>query len=283
MALWSTGAIFLRESGLPVATFMTLGNVVGLAAILAPAPRAILLEAAEAAAASRGPLAVLALAGALNAGTYFLGMSIAPIVDVMAGHYVGPVLVALAAPLLVGDRPTGRTWAAIALACAGVAAILRAAGGEGAVSAAGVGLGLLSACGFAAAVLSIRALGTRRVPARVVSAVLAAGLLPFVAPLFDAGAVTFRGAALAALAGVLHLPVAAVLFARGTARTPAPAAGMLGYTELAFGAFWGAILYAEPLTPARVAGVLLIVAGGALILTERTARPIPVPPAVAVS
>jgi drug/metabolite transporter (DMT)-like permease len=265
MALWSTGAVFLRESGMPPATFMALANVVGAAALLLPRPAEALGAAAR---APRGLLVALALAGSLNAGTYFWGLSVAPIADVLAAHYVAPVLVALAAPALLGERPEAAAWAALALSLAGLWAILAGAGADGgpAGSRLGVGLGLVSAVGFAGALILIRALAARGTAPRAISLVLAAGLLPFVIPLVDPAAVTPRGAALAAAAGILHLPLAAVLFTTGAARVPAHVAGILGYSELAFGAFWGRAIYAEPITAGRLLGALLVFAGGALAL-----------------
>lgn len=265
--LWSTGAVFLRESGLGPFSFMAVGNLAGTAWILATGRGRLLREAA---AAPRSPLLALVLFGALNACTYFAGLSIAPIVPVLSAHYVAPVLVALAAPAILGERPGGRVWVGLALSLLGIAPLVAAEGPEAAEGARrlGVVLGLLSAVGYAGLVLSVRRLASGGSSPRVVSLAIAAGLLPFVLPFADLGAITVRGASFSAAAGLLHLPLAAVLYARGAERLPAAALGILAYSEIVFAAVWGLLLYGEPLGPATLAGAALVVAGGAVVLSH---------------
>lgn len=264
MALWSTGPVFLRAAALPVPTFILIGNLVGAAAIFLPSPRGIRRETA---AAPRTAVLVVATAGAFNALTYYLGLSVAPIVDVMAAHYTGPILVALAAPVLVGERPGPGLWAGLALSAAGLVGILAGTGDAGGTHPRlGVALGLLSATGFCASVLAIRSLAAGGVSARVISFLMAVGLIPFCLPFASLSAVALPGAALAAAAGLLHLPIAARLFARGAAGVSAPATGIIGYSELVFGAAWGFLIYGEPLPPARLLGAALIIIGGVVAI-----------------
>jgi drug/metabolite transporter (DMT)-like permease len=148
--LWSTGFIGARL-GMPHAepmTFLTLrfaltAALLGLAALIwrAPWPRRT---------ADWGHLAV---AGLLMHGVYLGGVFVAIRLGLEAGLSalivcLQPLLVAAAAPMVLAERVSGRTWLGLGLGLAGVALVLARKLGQG----SGDALGALACLGALAGI-----------------------------------------------------------------------------------------------------------------------------------
>lgn len=262
--LWSTTGPFVRAAGIPVANFITVANAVGLGFLLAFFPRRI---ASGLVGLPRGPMARLAVAGAVNVWSSYIAFSYTSVANVIIFHYAAPVLVAAAAPFLIGEKPEARTWEALALSLAGLLASawqdVAVGGGRDLV---GIGLSLVSALGYAVAILESRAISR-------------AGCDPFATVLVQGGFLSLvslplvawhhwptAGTLLAGVAGFLHLGVAAALYLVGLARVPAAAGAVLGYSEIVFGMAWGSWLFAEPVTAWKIAGACAIMGAGWLIV-----------------
>ncbi len=208
-----------------------------------------------------GLLAGLRLTGALEAGLVLATL---------------PAVVALGAAVWLRERLPPRSWAAVALAVAGMGAITFArTGAVGGGSAAGNALVFAGVCGEAAYVLLARRIAGR-VPVLTASlwmqAWSAAVLLPFALPgLGAAGAL----AAAPHLAGLLvfHSLTASVLcvvlWYAGLRRVPAGVAGLFTGFLPATAALVAVSLLGEPFSAHHAAGLGLM---GASLLLAALAR-----------
>lgn len=262
--LWSTTGPFVRAAELPVANFITAANAVGLAFLLAFFPRRI---ASGLVGLPRGPMARLAVAGAVNVWSSYIAFSYTSVANVIIFHYAAPVLVAAAAPFLLGEKPEARTWEALALSLAGLLASawqdVAVGGGRDLV---GIALSLVSALGYAVAILESRTV-SRAGCDPFATVLVQGGFLSLVSlPLVAWDHWPMTGTLLAGTAGFLHLGVAAALYLVGLARVPAASGAVLGYSEIVFGMAWGLWLFAEPVTAWKVAGASAIMGGGWLIV-----------------
>jgi DME family drug/metabolite transporter len=224
---------------------------------------------------ARGPLVV----GALGVAAYQLCF-FAAVKD--TGVAVGTVVALGSAPALaglggylVGGRLPGRTWAvATALACTGVA-LLALSGGGADVSAPGVALAVGAGASYAAYTLSSKRLldaghGVEPVMARTFG--LGALLLLPVLVLGDASWVaTPGGAAMALWLGAVPTALAYILFASGLRHLPAGEVATLTLAEPVTAALLGAVVLGERPGATAVAGILVILAGLAVLAVPRRA------------
>ncbi len=102
-------------------------------------------------------LILIALFNILNNVTYFFAYKMTTIANATFAHYLAPVLIALAAPIMLKDKTEKKTWIAIILALLGLFILIR----PGTIdidsrNTLGIGLALLSAVGYAAVMLLSR-------------------------------------------------------------------------------------------------------------------------------
>lgn len=214
-----------------------------------------------------------------NALCFFSALQHTTVALAVLTHYIAPILVALAAPLVVGERYRARTFAALALAIAGLVLLLQPWSMASSAGLLGPALGALSAVFFAATVLIAKVLGNERVrfstmelgfiPKAPSIAVLA--LTVFLQG--DASAVVaLTPAQLALLFGgaVAFGAVPLILFYVGLQRTPVSQASVLTLCEPLVAVIVGAVAFHEVPGPLALLGALLVVAGAAMIATARS-------------
>jgi DME family drug/metabolite transporter len=221
----------------------------------------------------RGPV----LAAALGVAAYQLCF-FAAVKD--TGVAVGTVVALGSAPALAGAggwlldrRAPGGAWAAAtALACAGVA-LLALAGGGSEVSGPGVLLAVGAGASYAAFTLASKRLLDSGHPVEPVMArafgwgavllipVLVLGDLSWVA--------TPGGAAMALWLGAIPTAVAYLLFARGLRHLPANEVATLTLGEPVTATLLGAIVLGERPGASAMIGIVLILAGLAVLAVPR--------------
>jgi DME family drug/metabolite transporter len=225
---------------------------------------------------ARGPL----VAGALGVAAYQLCF-FAAVKD--TGVAVGTVVALGSAPALAGAggwllerrAPGGGWFAATALACAGVALIALAGGGSE-VSAPGVALAVGAGASYATYTLSAkRLLDAGHAVEPVIARLFGWGgvlLLP-VLVLGDAGwALTPGGAAMALWLGAVPTALAYLLFARGLRHLPANEVATLTLAEPVTATLFGAIILSERPGAGAIIGIVLILAGLAVLALPRRSR-----------
>ena len=199
------------------------------------------------------------------------------------GVAVGTIVALGSAPTLTGlfewllerRRPTGRWAAATALACAGVA-LLALAGGNADVSPLGVGLAVAAGGAYATYTLAAkRLLAQGHAPGSVMAVAFGLAALVLLPALVASGPGWLGhpgGIGLALFLGIVPTALAYLLFANGLRRLSASETSTLTLAEPLTAGVLGAVVLAEPMGGASVAGALLIL-GGLLVLAVRLPSP----------
>ena len=206
------------------------------------------------------------LAGALLAihwTAMFAAYRRAPADTVVFLVFLAPVGVAALAPRLLGERTDGRTIAALALAVAGLALI------AGPTDAGGVGIAyaLVSAATFVALVLTSKPLAQVYGGLRLtLMEMTVAGVCLLPAALTTSWGRPHAAWGWLVVLGLVHTAVGISLYLRALADVPATHVGILGYLEPAAVVVFAWIVLGDVPRPATVAGGLLIVAAGTLLL-----------------
>lgn len=215
----------------------------------------------------------LGVVDGINVLCFFSALQHTTVALAVLTHYIAPILVALAAPLVVGERYRVRTFVALALAIAGLVLLLQ----PWAVSPAslfGPALGALSAVFFAGTVLIAKVLGNERVRfstmelAFLPKAPAIAVLLVAVVTQGNAGAVLEVSSAQLALlfGGALAFgTIPLVMFYAGLAHIPVSQASVLTLCEPLVAVLVGALAFHELPGPLALFGALLVVTGAAVI------------------
>jgi drug/metabolite transporter (DMT)-like permease len=208
-------------------------------------------------------LAATGVADAANVWLYFRALQVGAVAPAVLSHYLAPVLVALAAPALLGEPRSPRTAPALLLALAGTALLVSGARGGGAAFVPALLFGGASAIFYAALVLLSKRLGSSFGDAEL----LVYHMLLSAALLVAAGGVPPL-LARPAIGGLVSTLVAGLLYYAGLRRVPAERAGMMGYLEpvSAITVGWVALGQAPP--PIAAVGGALIVAAGLLVVTR---------------
>ncbi|MCB1983010.1 MAG: DMT family transporter [Rhodoferax sp.] len=210
---------------------------------------------------------------------FMVALTLTTVANVLVTLAIAPLATALVARAALGHRLAPRTWAAIALAGAGIGWMY---GSQLSTADAGHWLGTAVALTvpLAAAVnwtLLQRARGPAGgdfMPAVLIGAVLSTLLtLPLALPLAGSG----RDIAWLALLGVAQLAVPCLMAVRAARVLSAPEVALLGLLEVIFGVAWAWAGAGETPTPAVLGGGLLVLAalaGHELLALSR--RPVPI-------
>ena len=268
---WGFWSLFLRPSGMPaLATAVVVLIVMGLT--LLPLR-------------SRDPqvprwdrrtgmlLLGLGLTDALNIGTFFAAMSMTTLGVAVLSHYLTPLLVAMAAPLIDRERVPGARLAAL-VGTVGLALVLEPWRGGGDGRLLGAALGVASAVGYAGNVFIAARLVPRIGPARTVgyhAFVSAALLLPFV-PASAWAAATPRGVTLLVIGGITLGGLSGWLFVRGLAVVGPTLASTLAFLEPLTAVIVGWIVWHERLSPLALLGAALVLGSGVAVARARQAQ-----------
>jgi len=200
------------------------------------------------------------LSSAGNVVCYFGALSYTTVAIAVLTHYMAPVLIALVAPLIEGERVRGARVAAL-VASGGLVLILEPWRGNG--SPLGAVLGCVSALFFVGTVLCSRQLGPRIGAGRIAAYhSLIAGILML--PLSIPGWSELSGHSLGLLAMGAALPgtVATILFLSGLNLIGSARAAVLTYLEPLVAVIVGWAVFAETLGPLAAAGAAMILASG---------------------
>lgn len=209
------------------------------------------------------------LQGVILAGHWvalFAAFQRAPVGTVLLVTYVAPVLVALVAPRLLGERAQPAVLAALGLAVLGSLLVL-GPGASGA-PATGIVLALIAAALLAVLIVNAKMLskfhdGVRLAFLQVTVAM--ATLLPVVA-IDNDGWPSAASLGWLLVLGLVHTAAALVIYFQALAQMPATSAGVLAYLEPAAGVLFAWWVLSEQPSPATVAGGLLIMVAGLLVV-----------------
>jgi drug/metabolite transporter, DME family len=263
---WGLIAIVVREIDLPplAMVFYRVALTAGaVAAALLLMRRRELLRVPNRAVFALGVLV------AFHWSAYFWAIKETSIASAVLITYAAPVLMALIAPLLIGELVPRVSVAALAVSLSGIALITLSRGeAGGAVRPLGVLLAALAAVSFAFLLVLLKRYAADVDPltwvlwesvsaAAVLSPAAVLGGLPQGAA--DVGYLLFLGLFLTGLLSVFF--IAAVRF------VPATTAGILMYMEPVSAALLAAVLLGEPLTwQVAVGGAAIVAAGVAVVV-----------------
>ena len=200
----------------------------------------------------------------------------APIGTVVLIVFLGPIGVAFVAPRALGERSSPRTIAALGLAVAGF--VLVAGPGARSAGLLGPALAGLAAVLFVALVIVSKPLAVAYGGLRLAFLELAVAgvvLLP-VGLTAEWGHLRPVWLWLVVL-GLVHTAAGVSLYLAALARVPAVHAGILGYLEPAGAVLCGWLFLSEEPAAATIAGAVLIVAAGFLVLRAGASEVIGVP------
>jgi DME family drug/metabolite transporter len=218
-------------------------------------------------------------AGAAMAGfqaAYFTAVTLGGIaVTALVAISSAPILIALLAASLLGERLTARTLIALPLGAAGTALLVRGAGGPATTAtrpAAGVLLALLAGLAYALYVVVTKASVAASAPLPLTAATFSVAAL-LTAPAVAWVEAPFRQIALGwpwlLYLGGVATAGAYALYATGLTRVPASVAGIVSLMEPLTATLLGVLLFGERLGAAGALGAILL--AGALGLA--IARP----------
>ncbi len=273
---WSSAGLLQRELSVGIGTQLAgraLFAVLALLAYVAVAERGELARAFRA--IGRGGLAVAGLL-ALSSGSFIVALNHTSVANVLFMQALAPILAA-ALGILVGERVSGRTWLAMAVALAGVALMV---GGPGRPDAVGGGLSLLMSVSFAITLVVTRhRRDVSMAPATCLSqvAVLVAAM-PFASP----GEVGGRDLALLVCLGVGQIGLGLVFLTIGARLIPAAEVALITLLEIVLGPLWVWIFLSEEPGAATLAGGLIVLGAVAIQALGSQPRPaaasVPPPP-----
>ena len=220
-----------------------------------------------------GALPGLVLLGVLQGAhwlLFFAAVKEGSVALAVLTFYTAPVLLALAAPAFLPERPSAVALAAVAVGGVGVALVALGGEGNGGFSLLAVAAGLGSAATYAALVVVSKRLLLDRVPPLTVAFWdCLVGALAVAPLLLAAGRVVPRGAGewWAALAlGVVFTGLSTLLYAALLRHVTAQAAGVLTFLEPVAAVLLAAALLGEPLPGATLAGGALVLAAGLVVV-----------------
>jgi drug/metabolite transporter (DMT)-like permease len=212
-------------------------------------------------------LALLGVVDALNALLYFRALAEGAVAHGVLAHYLAPVLVALAAPRLLGEPRAARTPLALALALGGTAVLLFSTPGASASAAAARHaflFGAASALFYAGSVLLSKRLASDFGDAELLAwHVLLGGLLVAAVswPLGPPAELIWPAAG-----SVVSGLGAGLLYYAGLRRIAAERAAILSYLEPVAAVLCGWLAFGEAPGLGALAGGALVVAGGAIVI-----------------
>jgi drug/metabolite transporter (DMT)-like permease len=189
--------------------------------------------------------------------SFVQAIALTSVANVILINATVPLAAALIAWLVLGERISGLTWAAIAAVICGVALMVSdSSGGAGALN--GNLLALLITFVFAiATIVTRRYSGVRMTPAVILATALAA-----VVAFTQAGDLTVGTTDLVWLFafGALNLGLGMALFVTGARLIPAANSALFGTLETVLGPVWVWLIHGERITEMTLAGGAVVVA-----------------------
>jgi drug/metabolite transporter (DMT)-like permease len=184
----------------------------------------------------------VALCFAMASSSFVVALSYTTVANILLMQAGVPLIAALLAWMLFGERASGATWIAIAAVIAGVA-IMVSSSFTGKVSPIGDGLALLIAVLFAIATVITRRFGkVRMTPAVCLGAIVACLFAGFLAGTFKVSPADFGW--LFAF-GAINLGAGLAMFATGARLIPSALAALVGTLEPVLGPIWVWLIHGE--------------------------------------
>jgi len=213
----------------------------------------------------RGLLLAAGLGLALHWVAFFEAYKRLSVATTILIVYVGPVLIAAAAPRVLGERLERRTIYALALSVGGVALIAVPSVGSG--DALGFACAGVAAVSFAALVLMLKKLTPHYTPAGITVWQLGVAAVVVSPALAGAsGHEIVRAAPALVTLGVLHTGLTGILYVSALGIVQAQQVSILVYLEPVTAVLWAWAVLSESPTLATLAGGALIIAAGLLIV-----------------
>jgi drug/metabolite transporter (DMT)-like permease len=272
-ASWGTWPLILKQAPLPPA----LQSAVVLVVLTLASLPLILKDRVHVKASLRQWLGVawLGIGDALNVVLFFAAYQRTTVAIAVLTHYLAPVFVALAAPLVLGEKARAHTFAAVAVSFVGLGLLLepwRVGLGEGDVT--GAVLGGASAVFYASNVL----VNKRLVPAFSGSELMffhglvATPLLFLLVPASDYAQVSGRSLAIVAGGALGPGALGGLMFVWGLRRISASHASILTLLEPFVAVLLAALLLGQHLGLVPMLGGALILVGAGIVVRGARSR-----------
>lgn len=278
--IWGSIGVLVKEIdvGAPVIVFFRLA--LGTAAVLAFwAVRGRLTELRLG--SHRGLIFAAGVTLAVHWVAFFEAYKRLPVATTILIVYVGPVLIAAAAPAVLGERLERRTLAALALSVGGIVLIAVPAAGVG--DAVGFAVAGLAAVTFAGLVLTLKRVSADVPPQAIVVWQLGiAALVLSPAMIGASGRDIVRAAPTLLMLGIVHTGIAGILYVSALQIVQAQHVSILVYLEPVTAVLWAWGFLGEQPGLATLAGGALIIAAGLMIVVPGLRAPaaFPEPPPV---
>ena len=263
--LFGSIGLFVRAIPLPSAVIAFARAVIGAAVLLAAA---FLTGQPPRLAAIRRQLLPLALSGAfigINWILLFEAYRYTTVSIATIAYYTSPVLVVLAAPLVLRESFSAAKLVGVLAAAAGTLLLTGTGGAAGPDPVRGVLLGLGAAVFYAAVILTNKFIsglsGLERTGTQLAFAAIT--LAPYLLVTRPAPTGRMTAAALLCLAvvGLIHTGFAYLLYFSAMAELPGQTIALLGYLDPLSALLFSALLLRERLAPLQLAGAALVLAG----------------------
>nr|HEX4318992.1 DMT family transporter [Kofleriaceae bacterium] len=253
--------------GLPTGEVVLARAVVTLAISVAMVRRA----GVAASGTRRGRLFLRGVLGFGGLAGYYLAIAHLPLADATTLQNIVPLLTALLAWRLLGERVGGGTAIALACGLAGVVVVANPTGGDGAFDAVGVVAALGGAVCSAFAYVTVREL-SRTEPPLVIVMYFPIVSVPLAIPWALSDWVTPAPIDWLLLAGIgAATQVGQVFLTLGLAAERAGRASSVNYVQIVFAMAWQLAVFGDVPTPTTIAGAALIIAGTLVVASRREA------------
>jgi drug/metabolite transporter (DMT)-like permease len=211
---------------------------------------------------------MVALSFATASISFVIALQHTTVANILLMQTAVPLIAALLAWAMFGERTTAATWAAIAVVMLGIA-VMVSDSLTGNVSPLGDGLALLIAVAFAFATVLVRRHATvRMTPATCLGAVIATLIAALMASRL---LVSWTDMALLFAFGALNFGLGMACFATGARLVPAAIAALVGLLEPVAGPIWTWLIHGEvPTSRTLIGGGIVFVALLAHVLWQMT-------------
>lgn len=267
---WGTWPLILKRAPMPP----TLQSaIVMLVVTLASLPVMLRGDRLRVRATWKHWLAIgwLGVSDAGNIATFFGAYHRTSVAIAVLTHYLTPILVAVAAPLVVRERPGARTFAAVAVASAGLVLLLEPwRAGLGREDFIGAALGLASAVFYASNVLVNKRLTDTFSGSEVMffHGLVTVPLLFAFVPRSEYGLVSSSALGIVLLGALGPGALSGLLFVWGLRRVAASHASVLTLLEPFVAVLLAAAVLGEGIGPIPMVGGVLIVGGALAVVTN---------------
>jgi drug/metabolite transporter (DMT)-like permease len=275
---WGTWPLILRRAEAIKPMPSALTSTIVMAVMTIAAAVLVVVERRRAPPPAQRPLrawigmAYLGVADAANFVLFFTAYKTTSVAIAVLTHYLAPIFVAIAAPLVVRERATPRTAVAVAVSFGGLLLLLEpwsAARRDGDFLGAALGAG--SAVFYASQVLVNKRLSRVFSTSELICfhGVVGLPVLAAFVPRDAWGAIDPRAAAIIVAGAIGPGATAGLLFVWGLRALRASRVSTLTLLEPLVAVLAGVVAFGERLAAAAVVGAVLILAGAAAVVAER--------------